>query len=110
MGADRYTVPAASWVSSIFVWRPPQFAFRPAEQRTLILALRGQSDEEIVRRCRISRSTLKKRWDLILSRVESIEPGFFARRPTPGRRGPEKRSSLLIYLKAHPEELRPYSK
>jgi DNA-binding CsgD family transcriptional regulator len=108
---ERTRVPVASWIGGAFVWSQPRFRFSPAEQRSLMLALRGLSDDEIATECGISRSTVKKRWDSIFGRVAEAEPEMFdtpsAERSAP-RRGREKRSVLLQYLSTHPEELRPY--
>ena len=65
--AERETVDYASWVAKLFVWSKPKFGLSAAEQRTLTLALRGVKDEEIAALCRVSPSTIKKRWDSIVS-------------------------------------------
>src|SRR5262249_33408080 len=102
----------ASWVSRLFVWSRPRFDFSPAEQRTLVLALRGCRDSDIAQLSHVSISTVKKRWDSILERVVGIAPQVFSNTRTAhlpeGRRGPEKRRHLLQYLEFHREELRPY--
>ena len=109
--AERARVPVASWIGGAFVWSQPRFRFSPAEQRSLMLALRGLSDEEIATECGISRSTVKKRWDSIFERVTEAEPEMFdtqSAERSAQRRGREKRSVLLHYLSTHPEELRRY--
>lgn len=109
--AERTRVPVASWIGGAFVWSKPRFQFSPTEQRSLMLALRGLSDEGIATAGGISRSTVKKRWDSIFGRVAEADPEMFdtpsAERSTP-RRGREKRGLLLHYLRTHPEELTPY--
>jgi DNA-binding CsgD family transcriptional regulator len=108
--AERTRVPVASWVGGAFVWSKPRFRFSPAEQRSLMLALRGLADEEIATECGISRSTVKKRWDSIFARVVDADPDMLDRAPGErlARRGREKRRVLLHYLSTHLEELRPY--
>jgi len=108
--ADRDSVPFASWVAGAFVWRKPVVGFSAAEQRTLSLALRGYRDARIAEACGVSASTIKKRWDSIFARVAAAVPTLFgdAADSPLGRRGPEKRTTLLSYLSRHPEELRPY--
>jgi DNA-binding NarL/FixJ family response regulator len=109
--ADRETVEFATWVSSAFVSRRPRLRFTTAEQRTLALAVRGYSDSEIASSCGVSGSTVKKRWDSILARVSAEALDVLKEAQTaesPGRRGVEKRTNLISYIAAHPEELRPY--
>ena len=110
--AARTRLSPASSIGGAFVWSRPRFHFSPAEQRSLTLALRGMSDEQIAAECTVSRSTVKKRWDSLFARVVHVDPGLFesgpAERPANGR-GREKRQVLLNYLAAHPEELRPYA-
>jgi hypothetical protein len=111
MHAERTRISSASWIGGAFVWSKPRFDFSPAEQRSLTLALRGLSDEEIATVCRVSRSTVKKRWDSLFARATEVDRDFFEGAPTERSeraRGREKRKVLLHYLRAHPEELRPH--
>jgi hypothetical protein len=80
------------------------------EREVLGLAVRGHSDLEISDVLSISGAAVKKRWERIYEQVNDVAPdlvpGF--RREADGKRGPEKRSKLLRYIAAHPEELTPY--
>jgi hypothetical protein len=54
---------------------------------------------------------VKKLWRLVHQRALDAMPHLFdeAGASDGGTRGPEKRRTLLQYLRQHPEELRPYS-
>jgi hypothetical protein len=109
--AEREWVHFASWIAGAFAWRPPAFHFSAAEQRMLLLAMRGHRDEAIAAICGVGASTVKKRWDSVLARAASVAPDLFdgaVPDTSPGRRGREKRSRLLRFLATHLEELRPY--
>ncbi len=110
--AERNWVHFGSWIAGVFVWQRPLFGFSAAEQRMLVLAMRGHRDEAIASICGVGPSTVKKRWDSILARVAAAAPDLFdageASASVPGRRGREKRTRLLTFLATHPEELRPY--
>jgi hypothetical protein len=60
----------------------------------------------------VSLSAVKKMWASIYLRVQSRKP-FDVRieldESLEGDRGKEKKQKLLVYLREHPEELRPYS-
>jgi DNA-binding CsgD family transcriptional regulator len=99
-----------SWVGSLFIHESPRFCFRPSEQRLLLTALRGGTDEELSDELGISHSAIKKTWLLIYERVSAYLPVFSPNHePAEGanERGKEKKQRLLAYLREHPEELRP---
>jgi len=99
-----------SWVGSLFIHESPRFCFRPSEQRLLLTALRGGTDEELSDELGISHSAVKKTWLLIYERVSTYLPGFSSDHEPAGgtnERGKEKKQRLLAYLREHPEELRP---
>jgi hypothetical protein len=99
------------WVASLFVHATPRFALRPSEQRLLLAALRGGTDEALAAELRVSLSAVKKTWVLIYERVSAYLPDFSSDRKPNGmiERGKEKKQRLLNYLREHPEELRPAS-
>lgn len=99
------------WVASLFVHATPRFAFRPSEQRLLLAALRGGTDEELAADLGVSLSAVKKTWILIYERASPYLPGFSSDREpdVTMERGKEKKQRLLSYLREHPEELRPAS-
>jgi DNA-binding CsgD family transcriptional regulator len=99
------------WIASLFIHEAPQFDFRPSEQRLLLTALRGGTDEELSDDLGISLSAVKKTWSLIYERAAAHLPGFSSNHngSTNGasERGKEKKQRLLTYLRDHPEEMRP---
>ena len=99
------------WVASLFVHATPEFALRPSEQRLLLAALRGGTDEELAIELGVSLSAVKKTWVLIYERASAYLPEFSSDREPSGttERGKEKKQRLLGYLREHLEELRPAS-
>ncbi len=99
-----------TWIGSLFVYQPPQFGFRPSEQRLLLAAMQGGTDEDLARTLEISISAVKKTWRSIYERVSAHSPGLIPDQVpaelTP-ERGKEKKQRLLAYVREHPEELRP---
>ena len=88
----------------------PRFGFRPSEQRLLLTALRGGTDDELSNELGISLSGVKKSWLSIYDRVSGHLAGFSSNRDAmegTTERGKEKKQRLLNYLREHPEELRP---
>ncbi len=101
-----------TWIGSLFVYRPPQFGFRPSEQRLLLAALGGRTDEDITETLEISLSAVKKTWRSIYERVTAQSPGLIPDQvpeELTSERGKEKKQRLLACLREHPEELRPAS-
>lgn len=101
-----------SWVGSLFVYQAPQCGFRPSEQRLLLTALRGGTDEELANDLGVSLSAVKKMWLSIYERASAHLPSLLPNRASmeePFERGREKKQRLLNYLRDHPEELRPAS-
>jgi hypothetical protein len=104
---------AASWIGTLFDYRPPVFGFSPSEQRLLTIALTGATDEQLTGTLGISLSAVKKIWISIHRRVRDRMPDLIPETvgsdlPASGR-GQERRRHFLGYLREHPEELRPFS-
>jgi hypothetical protein len=103
----------ATWVDSLFDYHPPRCGFRPSEQRMLLMALAGGTDDELSEELGVSIPTVKKTWLSIYRRVEQNLPELNPNHPNPEmettQRGKEKQRHLLIHLRKHPEELRPVS-
>ena len=68
---------AGTWIGSMFVYQAPHCAFRPSEQRLLLAAQRGGTDEELAHDLGISLSAVKKTWLSIYSRASSKLPSIF---------------------------------
>jgi hypothetical protein len=101
-----------AWAGSLFVYQAPQCRFRPSEQRLLLAALRGRTDQELADDLGISLSAVKKTWLSIYNRVSTYLPSLFPNHVAvqeEGERGREKKQHLIGYLRDHPEELRPAS-
>ena len=97
-----------SRTSALFNYREPRIFFAPAEQRLLLCALEGNTDDEIRSESSISNSGLKKCWQSIYTRVGLRSPELLPDDGSNGgARGTEKKRRLLSYLRSHPEELRP---
>jgi hypothetical protein len=112
LGADRDAVKQAfgSWLFSLFSCNPPRIYFRPSEQRLLLAALRGLTDEELADELGISLSAVKKSWRMIYERTGPTwdEKGSkTAGGEGDGKRGKERKQHVLTYLRVHMEELRP---
>jgi len=103
-----------SWVGALFDYHPPQLGFSRAEQRLLLSALSGGTDQELSDHLGVSVSTVKNTWRSIYNRTASCLPELFLdHSQTDARsseRGKEKKRHLLAYLRDHPEELRPVSR
>jgi len=102
-----------SWAFGLFVYEQPQCGFRRSEQRLLISALEGGTDQELADALEISLSAVKKMWRSIYDRVGACLPKLLPHSKTdlePSERGHEKRRRLLAYLRDHPQELRPVSR
>jgi len=101
-----------TWINLFFVYRKPVIGFTRGEQRLLSAALQGGTDGELSHLLGVSLSAVKKMWASIYLRVQSGEQ-FDLRiefdESVDGDRGKEKKQKLLVYLREHPEELRPYS-
>ena len=99
-----------TWIGSLFVYQSPHFGFRPSEQRLLLAALPGGTDEDLAGALGISLSAVKKTWRSIYDRVTDRRPGLIPNQvpeELTSERGKEKKQRLLAYLREHPEELRP---
>jgi DNA-binding CsgD family transcriptional regulator len=101
-----------TWINQFFAYRRPKIGLSRSEQRLLAAALQGGTDEELAKLLAISLSAVKKMWASVYLRVETARPSdlkFAPNENADGDRGREKKHKLLAYLRAHPEELRPYS-
>jgi hypothetical protein len=99
-----------SWTSTLFSYIPPRIYFRLSEQRLLLAALKGLTDQELADELIISLSAIKKTWRNVYERAARILPDELAGSAIEGedtKRGKEKKQHLLAYLLGHMEELRP---
>lgn len=103
-----------TWIGYLFLFEPPRFAFRPSEQRLLLSALAGGTDEELSDDLGVSLSATKKMWSSIYRRVAEIDPELVPSDSQldegTSKRGRGKKQRLLAYLREHLQELRPFSR
>jgi DNA-binding CsgD family transcriptional regulator len=103
-----------SSIGSLFLYEPPQFGFSGSEQRLLLSALVGGTDEELSDELGISVSTVKKTWRSVYDRVAKCMPELIPGNSQPdgeaSKRGKDKKQRLISYLREHPQELRPVSR
>lgn len=85
----------------------PRFGFSPGEQRLLLHALDGQSDEDLAVSLGVSAWTVKKRWQSVYGKVEAVDPTV-VEPPHRDEKLRQRRRYLLAHLRQHLEELRPY--
>jgi len=105
----------ASWVASLFVsYLPPRLGLSRSEQRLLLAAWDGATDEQLSNKLGISIHAVKMRWRMIYDRVAACLPDLVADSSrVDGEmrgRGREKKQRLLDYVRKHPEELHPVSR
>ena len=98
-----------SWVGTLFDYHQPKCGFSQREQKLLLAALSGGTNDEVSDQVGVSRSTVKSAWRSIYNRAISGLPELFLDDPR-AKRGKEKKRRLLAYLRNHPEELRPISR
>jgi DNA-binding CsgD family transcriptional regulator len=100
-----------TWMSSLFMHVPPKMGLSQSEQRLLLAALRGGTDEDLSDELAISVSAVKKAWRSIYDRAAEHLPGHILDgEREDGERGKQKKQRLLAHLRSHPEELRPHSR
>ena len=109
---DKGLAMVGSMARQMFLYREPTLRLREADQALLIAALDGDTDDSLSSRLHISVSAVKARWRSALDRVRETMPDLIGdttdSEPLAGRRGAQKRHRLLAYVRAHPEELRPF--
>jgi DNA-binding NarL/FixJ family response regulator len=95
---------------SMYRYQAPVLRLSPGEQTLLAAALDGKTDAELSAALGLSLEAVKKRWISIYARVEASRPELLQGADTGGtRRGPQKRHRVVAYVRAHPQELRPYA-
>lgn len=103
---ERALLSHGSWAGSMFMYEHPNIGFARSQQRLLIAALRGGTDEELAQELEISLSAVKKAWQSIYAKAETS--GIQSSNSHKwAERGKERKRNLLDYVRAHPEELRP---
>lgn len=103
------SVPTAN-TNPLFRYSDPILRLREADQELLRAALDDLTDEDLAQRLNVHVGTVKKRWLEIYHHIAETHPELFGQCHANGdkTRGKQKRHHVLAYLRAHPEELRPY--
>ena len=92
---------------------PPRLGLSLSEQRLLLAAGDGATDEELSDRLGISIHAVKMRWRMVYDRVAACLLDLADISGVDGEtrgRGKEKKHRVLEYIRKHPEELRPVSR
>ncbi len=108
MAAD---MPPSTPVSAVFTYLPPCFRFTAGEQRMLLRAIEGLTDEEIAGTLNVSRDAVKQTWRSIYDHVIQVMPDLIDRGQVvagEGGRGQEKRRRIVAYVRDNAQELRPH--
>jgi hypothetical protein len=92
----------------LFTHREPVLHLRESDQQVLLAALRGATDQELSDRLGITFPAVKARWRSAFGRIAEAMPDLLGEMEDHGGRGLQKRHRILAYLRAHPEELRPF--
>ena len=90
-----------------FTHKAPTLRLRRPSQEVLRAALRGLTDAEAAEELNLSKAAVKRRWAVIFEEISRTRPDVIP--PSEGdKRGPEKRTKLLHFVREHPEEIRPF--
>jgi DNA-binding CsgD family transcriptional regulator len=103
--------PPSTPVPAVFTYLPPRFRFTAAEQRMLLRAVEGLTDEEIAATLGVSRDAVKQTWRAIYDHVSQVMPDLVDRGQmavADGARGQEKRRRIVAYVRDNAQELRPH--
>ena len=100
------------WISNLFACERQRIGFTRGQQRLLLAAMNGGTDDELAAELGVSISAVKKTWRTIYDRVLEHAPDILpvasdGKDGKGNQRGKSKKHRLLSYLRVHTEELRP---
>jgi DNA-binding CsgD family transcriptional regulator len=107
---DAFSV-SGSVAGRLFDYHKPILRLRDTEKQLLAEALKGGTDKELAVKLNLSLPTVKKRWASVFDRIAEARPDLLpdgGPRESQENRGPQKRHRIMAYVRAHPEEVRPY--
>jgi hypothetical protein len=103
-----------STAAVMYNYREPELGLMKVDKELLIAALKGSTDMELASQLGVNVASIKKRWLSVFARVENVKPDLPGisndKMPDYPKRGVQRRHHILSYVRAHPEELRPYIK
>lgn len=102
---------SGSVAASLFMYQQPVLRLRDTDKHLLSEAMHGETDTELAAKLNLSLSTVKKRWNSLFARIAEVRPGLLPDTGNPREsesRGLQKRHRILAYVRAHPQEIRPY--
>ncbi len=108
MTRESATAMPGSVGNVIFRIQTPQLRLRESDQELLLAALNGDTDAELAAQLGITSAAVKARWRSTFARVAQALPSLVDEADDREGRGTQKRHRVLAYMRAHPEELRPY--
>ena len=97
----------------LFASRRPRLGFSRIQQQVLERAVDDLADEEIAEHLCLSPHAVNMRWPTIYDRVDShpdlAAAIFYGHDRSNGEAGGHKRRRIVAFVRAHPEELRPFA-
>jgi hypothetical protein len=102
-----------SAIGRLFFQRRPRLLLKPMHKQLLLSAEDNATDDVLAGRLKLSVAGIKRRWADIYDHVIETAPELFQAMNDDasqdlGKRGRQKKHSILAYVKNHPEELRPF--
>ena len=99
-----------SIAAPLFQYQDLVLRLRDTDKHLLSEAVYGETDTELAARLNLSLSTVKKRWNSLFARVAETRSDLLPNADTRENesRGLQKRHRILSYVRAHPQEVRPY--
>jgi hypothetical protein len=106
--AESFSNDPASLAARPFIDRPtPILDFTPSQKRLLITALRGAESTELADSLCRTPAAIKRTWTGIFEKCVRHNQALLP--ATEGSlRGQQKRHKVMAYVRAHPEEMRPF--
>ena len=108
---DLPGLPASAAAAVVMTYVPPHLRLTPREQRFLVLALKGLTDNAMATALAVSPNAVKQTWRGIYAHVMDVMPEIFEGLPDDAprsSRGSEKRRMVLVYVRNNLQELRPH--
>jgi hypothetical protein len=110
MTREQALAVSGSVAASLYLYQEPVLRLRDTDKHLLSEAMSGETDTELAVKLNLSLSTVKKRWNSLFARFAEARPDLLPDSDTRENesRGLQKRHRILAYVRAHPQEVRPY--